>query len=682
MKAKRTHTFFSTLATLLAVGVVMPTNLEAAPNLVRNGDFETVDPTVSTRPEFWSEGFVFPNTTTTYAYPHTGVSGSGASVSIESTNPEADAKWFHEPVAIVPGTTYHYKTAYQSTDLSFLTLRFADAFSNFSYFGLTTLPASTAWTTAEVVFTAPSYASSVTMFHSIKNGTLSVDDVSLSEQAVVPPALFNKGVVTLSFDDGWHSQYTEAVPVMNAARIPASFHIISNTVTNPTGYTAGTYMTAVELTELQNAGHEISAHTVHHCNVVTLVCPNPALTVTSQSEILDSRTDLQGLGFSPVDTFVYPYGAHSSDTDDIVRDAGFVSARTVDRGFNTKSTDLYTLKIQLVDRNQTEKPGGLEEVKGWIDSAIQNKTWLILTFHQVEDASAIAVGGLSDATTPLFFNEIVDYLAAKRNANDVVVKTLHGAITDCMATDESNCVNPSSVLPDTVAPTLTLSGANPLSLTVGTPYTEFGATALDDRDGNLTSSVIISGSGVNTNVVGTYQVEYRVTDTAQNETTANRRVEVVPVPVVLPTCARGTHLENNICVKDKKKSGGGGSSSGKKKSKVTGSVLGTSTTTLPLFTRDIRRGERNADVLLLQKRLTEEGFYVALQTGLFGQLTENAVRRYQSARNLPPTGMVEQGTRAMLNKKYLTQPAPIKTTPAKAVKKIKKNTAPTKSNIK
>jgi hypothetical protein len=61
------------------------------------------------------------------------------------------------------------------------------------------------------------------------------------------------------------------------------------------------------------------------------------------------------------------------------------------------------------------------------------------------------------------------------------------------------------------APVITLSGANPLSLVVGNSYVEPGYTATDNRDGNITSRVTVSGS-VNTSVAGTYTLTYNVTN--------------------------------------------------------------------------------------------------------------------------------------------------------------------------
>ena len=80
--------------------------------------------------------------------------------------------------------------------------------------------------------------------------------------------------------------------------------------------------------------------------------------------------------------------------------------------------------------------------------------------------------------------------------------------------------------PDTAPPTITLLGDNPLELTINDTYNEPGHTAIDDTDGNITNSVVVNSSAVNTSVIGSYSVTYNVSDNANNATTVTRIVNV------------------------------------------------------------------------------------------------------------------------------------------------------------
>jgi uncharacterized repeat protein (TIGR01451 family) len=80
---------------------------------------------------------------------------------------------------------------------------------------------------------------------------------------------------------------------------------------------------------------------------------------------------------------------------------------------------------------------------------------------------------------------------------------------------------------DTVAPVITLLGANPMQVGFGTVFTDPGATASDGCAGNLTSSIVVTGS-VDTNTVGFYALTYTVQDPTGHSDTEVRTVEVLP----------------------------------------------------------------------------------------------------------------------------------------------------------
>ena len=81
-----------------------------------------------------------------------------------------------------------------------------------------------------------------------------------------------------------------------------------------------------------------------------------------------------------------------------------------------------------------------------------------------------------------------------------------------------------------VAPVITLLGVDE-TITVGDTYTDAGATASDDEQGDITSD-ILSTSDVDTSVAGVYTVAYNVSDGALNAATeVVRTVTVEAVPV-------------------------------------------------------------------------------------------------------------------------------------------------------
>ncbi|QHI37365.1 PII-type proteinase [Kordia antarctica] len=114
------------------------------------------------------------------------------------------------------------------------------------------------------------------------------------------------------------------------------------------------------------------------------------------------------------------------------------------------------------------------------------------------------------------------------NTNAVGTYTLNYNVSDAAgnaAIQVSRTVNVS----DGTAPVITLTGSATMNLTVGDSFTDPGATATDNVDGNLTSSIVVTGS-VNTNTAGTYILNYNVSDAAGNAATQVSRTVIVTAP--------------------------------------------------------------------------------------------------------------------------------------------------------
>jgi len=136
--------------------------------------------------------------------------------------------------------------------------------------------------------------------------------------------------------------------------------------------------------------------------------------------------------------------------------------------------------------------------------------------------------GTATATDNIDPNPTVTY-------NDVSTpgagQTLETITRTWTATDTSgNFANSDQIITvvDTIPPVITLVGDNPQKIHIGSSYTELGATATDDVDGNVSSSIVIDSSAVNTGTLGSYTVTYDVSDTAGNPATqVTRTVDVV-----------------------------------------------------------------------------------------------------------------------------------------------------------
>jgi len=182
-------------------------------------------------------------------------------------------------------------------------------------------------------------------------------------------------MISITFDDGYESAYKNALPVLDRFGFKATWYIITGKLGLPS------YMTTAELKRLESDGQEIGGHTVSHLHLGGLSDS------VAEEEIKGSRLRLEATGFTHVESFAYPFGDYNQATPNLVREAGFATARTILWGQNTTGDNPYLLKSWPIVSNTD-----VSRIKEEIDKAVRNGTWLILCFHRVdEDGNEISV---------------------------------------------------------------------------------------------------------------------------------------------------------------------------------------------------------------------------------------------------------------------------------------------------
>lgn len=364
-------------------------------NLVFNGDLETPDSTNPAMPSGWSQGG-WGTLTAAYTYPVAGNPGSAAKVDVSSyTN--GDAKWVFTPIPTSAGKTYHVQFDYMSTVQTNISIEYHLTNGTYSYGWLGDPQPSAGWTTFSAQITIPSGADSFNFFDALVGvGSLTVDNFIVND--ITSGSLtFPNGMVTLEFDDTWASQYTVALPMLQAAGIHATFAA----VTDPNvGIGSQDYMTWTQVNALKSAGHEIAAHTRTHSDLTTLT------TAQAWDEINGAKLDIMANvpGYTPT-TFVYPFGQYNAAIKQQVHDAGFVGARTVGDGFNFPGTDKYGLLDKHVESTTT-----LADVQGWIANAVANHTWLVMELHEQTSTPGPDTGVYYN--TPTMLQDIINAITS------------------------------------------------------------------------------------------------------------------------------------------------------------------------------------------------------------------------------------------------------------------------------
>lgn len=133
-------------------------------------------------------------------------------------------------------------------------------------------------------------------------------------------------LVAVTFDDGFRNNYRTALPLLAKVGAPATIYVATGLLGGRSPWIGeggdGAMLDETELRALADAGWEIGAHTVNHADLTLLgedACAR---------EISDSCASLREITGSRIRTFAYPYGAHDSSVESIVRSCGLESAVT------------------------------------------------------------------------------------------------------------------------------------------------------------------------------------------------------------------------------------------------------------------------------------------------------------------------------------------------------------------
>jgi len=131
----------------------------------------------------------------------------------------------------------------------------------------------------------------------------------------------SRGLVALTFDDGYADFVEYALPILAEYGFSATLFALSGRLGGWNAWDAGgprkALMTAAQLREVAQAGIEIGSHGHGHIRLAS--APREAL----QEEVFGSRDTLRALTGQPVDGFCYPWGDVSAEVVEQVRAAGY-----------------------------------------------------------------------------------------------------------------------------------------------------------------------------------------------------------------------------------------------------------------------------------------------------------------------------------------------------------------------
>ncbi len=218
--------------------------------------------------------------------------------------------------------------------------------------------------------------------------------------------------VSITFDDTFGDQF-QIRDVLAETGVKATFYVNSPRIDEPT------YLEGDQIAALAADGHEIAGHTVTH----------PWLTSVDEQEqrrqICNDRAALLARGLA-VTSFAYPHGAFTPLTQQIARDCGYNSARTVggvDCSNCPPKLDVAPQNLGTIDLFAVHTPPSIK-CDATLDSLQKQVTaaesagggWVPMVFHHVCDGCG------KNAVRATTFRAFVRWLAAR--SPKTVVKTV------------------------------------------------------------------------------------------------------------------------------------------------------------------------------------------------------------------------------------------------------------------
>ena len=138
--------------------------------------------------------------------------------------------------------------------------------------------------------------------------------------------------IVLTFDNGYHSQYTEALPILRRLGWVADENIQLTGLPPSQGG-----MTTEEVRALIRAGWELDTQGMSHADLAT------AAPAELRYQIVTARNLLRRTYHVPVNWFCYPSGQYNATVIAALRAAGYIGSTTVVPGWAGPSTDPFRL---------------------------------------------------------------------------------------------------------------------------------------------------------------------------------------------------------------------------------------------------------------------------------------------------------------------------------------------------
>jgi peptidoglycan/xylan/chitin deacetylase (PgdA/CDA1 family) len=174
--------------------------------------------------------------------------------------------------------------------------------------------------------------------------------------------------VVITFDDGYKSWITTAVPILRKLELPATFFVSSGFVglskENEAEFIRSKLLLKLgsrgimgslnfeDVRMIAQEGFTVGGHTLNHCNL-TEILDDAQL----RYEITEDKIRLERITGTKIKYFAYPSGAYHNpeiNLTDVLRESGYRGAVTTVSGFNIAGLNPYLLHRELTGASMPE----------------------------------------------------------------------------------------------------------------------------------------------------------------------------------------------------------------------------------------------------------------------------------------------------------------------------------------
>ena len=313
------------------------------------------------------------------------------------------------------------------------------------------------------------------------------------------------------FESGGHTYAAVAAFVDNGVQILNITDPSSITAAGSIGDSSSRELEgAISITTFESGGHTYAAVAAQRDDGVQILNITDPSSITAAGSITDDTTlELDGpAGITTFKSGGHTYAAVAAYEDDGVQILDVTDPSGITAAGNITNSD--SLELDGAWGITTFESGGhtYAAVAAYDGDGVQ-------ILDVIDPSSITAAGSITDDTT----------LELDGPASIATFESGgHTYAAVAAALDDGVQILRVDIVPDTTPPVITLAGSNPVAIAVGTPYTDAGATCIDNIDGSITPT---SSSNVNANQIGTYVVTYSCTDAASNAAAQVPRTVIV-----------------------------------------------------------------------------------------------------------------------------------------------------------